>query len=610
MTTPLALPLDDWVAAAARPVQLDVLNASCEPGTRRDYSNITPEDAFPLLIQACRTRFGNLEGLDFNTKQSPGPLAYSATLTITGPDEIGIEFPHSGYHATRTQAKMHAAHRAVQQGAIEFVMQSDAPEPAALAKPTNSISAKPPPPASAQTTEPIAPTVAPIPPNPAPAPNTKSIPPWSAPQARPPINLINSVLQKAYNSHKVPLSRTSQTWDLPPYMNGVAARLTIKLPSGKKQSYGTLPGDNSTNGARAKRPQVYPSTKVAKEAVAALAIESGVLDWIRAEELPTVPSTRKPLAALESARRTDDVPLPSYNQAGPSNQAQPPEGLPPKPTFLPAAPPKDPPTQSQPAGGPDEAYDRMAAEMINLLAKETELRHARIPTQNSTPISPVEEAQAVDELLGSPVASRATSPGPEVVLIPKKPVPKEGTRSLNVEEEDEQSVAMDLETDAGSLTRAASIVSNLGRRASGEIDRVQEAEVEEPPRKKQRTEAPDSLVGKSLGSGEAKIMEGDSYSKILSGLLAAPAAYMHTEPVSTDYCLEYGRPQPQVTYQRHRVDATDEGPVNYHVSLVVGNARYELSKNYEKVQEAEEKLSKRILKLFGVKPKRVRADEV
>lgn len=80
MATSLALPLDDWVAAAARPVQLDVLNASSEPGARRNYSKITPEDAFPLLIQACRTRFGNIDGLDFNVKESPGPLGMTNCL--------------------------------------------------------------------------------------------------------------------------------------------------------------------------------------------------------------------------------------------------------------------------------------------------------------------------------------------------------------------------------------------------------------------------------------------------------------------------------------------------------------------------------------------------
>ena len=80
MAASLALPLDDWVAAAARPVQIDVLNASCESGTRRDYSVIAPEDAFPLLIQACRTRFGSLEALDFNTQESSGPLGTTNAL--------------------------------------------------------------------------------------------------------------------------------------------------------------------------------------------------------------------------------------------------------------------------------------------------------------------------------------------------------------------------------------------------------------------------------------------------------------------------------------------------------------------------------------------------
>jgi hypothetical protein len=102
---------------------------------------MTVEDAFPLLIEACRTRFGGLQALDFGIKETNGPLgslfalslvwlaqafspAYSSTLTVTGPDEIGIEFPNSGKHPTQIMAKMHAAHRAVQQGALEFIMQS------------------------------------------------------------------------------------------------------------------------------------------------------------------------------------------------------------------------------------------------------------------------------------------------------------------------------------------------------------------------------------------------------------------------------------------------------------------------------------------------------
>lgn len=139
--TELTMSLDDWVCASARPIRLDILEKSREPGIRHDYSDLSVEEAFPLLIHACMSQFGNLRGLDFGLKESRGPLgvcedgisfrflicfckAYSAALTITGPDEIGIEFPNSGRYPTKLLAKMHAAHRAVQEGAIEYIMQS------------------------------------------------------------------------------------------------------------------------------------------------------------------------------------------------------------------------------------------------------------------------------------------------------------------------------------------------------------------------------------------------------------------------------------------------------------------------------------------------------
>lgn len=245
---------------------------------------------------------------------------------------------------------------------------------------------------------------------------------------------------------------------------------------------------------------------------------------------------------------------------------------------------------------------------VNYLEQVAQLRQEN-QCQTPQSVSPA-EVQVVDELLGSPIASRAPTPGTETTRTPKILAPKEAPKNHITENEDERSVAMDLETDSGSLTLDTPIASNLGRRVSGEMNGGREAEVEEPPRKRQRIEDTGAFSSKILDSEEVKMMEGESYSKILSGTLFASSASSYTEPDSVDYCLEYGRPQPQVTYQRHRVDTTDTSSFNYHVSLVVGNARYELSKNYEKVQEAEEKLSKRILKLFGVKPKKVRVDEV
>jgi hypothetical protein len=78
--TGLAVSLDDWVCASARPVRLDILESSRDPGTRRDYSDLSVEDAFPLLIQACKTRFGDLRGLDFGLKESSGPLGENTPI--------------------------------------------------------------------------------------------------------------------------------------------------------------------------------------------------------------------------------------------------------------------------------------------------------------------------------------------------------------------------------------------------------------------------------------------------------------------------------------------------------------------------------------------------
>jgi hypothetical protein len=82
MATALTIPLDDWVCATARPARTDAVYDSCAPGTRRDHSKVTVEDAFPLLIQACRTRFGGLQALDFGIKESSGPLGSNFELSL------------------------------------------------------------------------------------------------------------------------------------------------------------------------------------------------------------------------------------------------------------------------------------------------------------------------------------------------------------------------------------------------------------------------------------------------------------------------------------------------------------------------------------------------
>jgi hypothetical protein len=69
----LGVPLDDWVCAPARPTRTDVIYESYASGTR-DYPKTTVGDAFPSLIQACSTRFGGLQALDFGFKESSGSL--------------------------------------------------------------------------------------------------------------------------------------------------------------------------------------------------------------------------------------------------------------------------------------------------------------------------------------------------------------------------------------------------------------------------------------------------------------------------------------------------------------------------------------------------------
>lgn len=92
---------------------------------------------------------------------------------------------------------------------------------------------------------------------------------------------------------------------------------------------------------------------------------------------------------------------------------------------------------------------------------------------------------------------------------------------------------MDLETDAGSIGQA----TPAGRRLSVEVEAVQE-DVDEPPRKRQRTELPDALSGRSSNPEEIKVMEGESYSKILSGELFFLLAYIQS--LSRVYRLLFG----------------------------------------------------------------------
>jgi hypothetical protein len=103
-------------------------------------------------------------------------------------------------------------------------------------------------------------------------------------------------------------------------------------------------------------------------------------------------------------------------------------------------------------------------------------------------------------------------------------------------------------------------------------------------------------------------MTGASYSSILSGIVIPfirnyNQICQRLEPL--EFCFEHGHAQPQVTYQRNFKRPKAEGPVMYGVSITLGASRFELSKEYESIELAEEKLSKRILRQFGVRAKKI-----
>jgi hypothetical protein len=139
--------------------------------------------------------------------------------------------------------------------------------------------------------------------------------------------------------------------------------------------------------------------------------------------------------------------------------------------------------------------------------------------------SPVGDAEVVEDMLGSAIISRP----PSSVSLGNDTRDKNIESQLSDEEvpisneardEDNQSEPMDLETDAGTEHRASSVISDRGRRASVEMEMEMEMErlAEEPPRKKQRTEAPLSRINeKTPDQEEVKVMQGDSYARILSG---------------------------------------------------------------------------------------------
>ncbi|KAB5590428.1 hypothetical protein CTheo_6120 [Ceratobasidium theobromae] len=614
--TELTMSLDDWVCASARPIRLDILEKSREPGIRHDYSDLSVEEAFPLLIHACMSQFGNLRGLDFGLKESRGPLAYSAALTITGPDEIGIEFPNSGRYPTKLLAKMHAAHRAVQEGAIEYIMQSQDPSTDSNQIPSPTIAAS-----ESVAKDPSSSSIKPSVPQDA-VQHAKAALKKGKP-SQDPMNLINAHLQRVYRNHKIKMPKTSQEWTIWEYGSGLAARLTIRLPSGKSRIYGTIIGNVIYPGQSRK---TYASPREAKKEVSTDAVKAGVLEFIKSKSggVPALASMPAPLPAPASAhaapvekdRPNFGAPLPRHGALSnyvafdpttarftaslprqPANKHQ--ENQLPRRPLSPVAP--DLPVPPLPAA---RASDPVA-EQVTASPQPTEPRYQSFGHVNSLH-SPVDEVEAVDELLG-PVtdsANDSTNHGAS---------DEEGQFGLGRDKRsvtplgDERSEPMDLESDAGTPARETLIIPDSGRRISPDMD---EAQAEEPPLKRQKTESlasPILRVGPNSNAREPRVMYGSSYSNVLSGsvLFDLRLNVRHSILRHAEFCFQTSRAQPQIAYQRHVKDSTKANSIMYHVSIVVGTSRYELSKNYESVQVAEEKLSKRILRQFGIRAKKV-----
>ncbi|KAG8732498.1 hypothetical protein FRC10_000889 [Ceratobasidium sp. 414] len=597
MATALTVPLDHWVAANSHPIKIESPDDLRALGARRDYSTIGVEEAFALLHHTCKACFGDLAALEFSVKESDGPLAYSATLTVTGPDEIGIEFPDSGKHPTAIMAKMHAAHRAVQQGVIAFMMQgqnlaSNTPrtvpdrfEPSGL-PPRGAVTHLTPlnPPTVPKKPQTLPKTLL------VPMASTSSVPlgtsskPLATSSKLPaasfdksPVSVINELLQKVYSAKKLhKLANTGLKWEQKLYHEGYLARMTVTLPSGISKSYGSVPETLPANHHKSKYPlKVEAMPNVAKRAVATYAIKLGVLGFIATEDV-----SGRALASVV---------------------------LPPKPTFLPPKPPV--------ATGSNQIELKVPSVQQEINALPFGINNDRLRTSfspvNDTPIvdertiddapptddmqtpgdaQAVNDVQAMDEILGSPQISRPPSPkvGNETFKadVESRHTVRERLGSYEPLDPDDQSESMELDTEVGAVTREHSVMSDTARKVSLEME--EDRSGEEPPKKRQKTEPPENAVSeKTPGPVEVKVIQGASYADILSA-----------------YCVENGHLQPQVTYQRQRNESDPNAPVLYHVSIVVGLKRYELSKHYESVQSAEEKLSKRILKLFGIRAKK------
>ncbi|KAH7334118.1 hypothetical protein B0J17DRAFT_721335 [Rhizoctonia solani] len=576
MTVPTGLttPLDQWVGASARSARLDMLLRSYSSAGRNNHSHLHIDDALPLLSHACKTGFGDLTALEFGVKASQGPLAYSAVLTITGPDEIGIEFPDSGNHATREQAKVHAAYKAILGGAIGYIIQSAGPA-------TLNLNESPVP-------FPTSPKLA-----------TKSVSKTDAPksvasnvkqgkkargqkQKAPPdaLNLINTFLQRVYRDHKISMPKSSQEWEVVYFEGGVTARLTIRLPSGSSRSYGDLPGRPSEPG---KGPKIYSSTMVAKREVASDALKAGVLQFIKFDKLEGAPQPQPP--SPTTSKVLAHAPLSAYVAYDPSRaprvtgaNAIPISGiastsanvLPPRPSFSSPTPTDNVATHNV---GPVPPLEQVLDLLDDLLG----------PASLSNPESSEYEDEEVDELQSSECGNnRPLSEG--------------------------RCESMELDSDTGTPPKEVT-ATHIENRVSPPRDEPEP--VDEPPHKKLRIEPPESPIqgpAQERSPQEPRVMHGSSFSRILSGSIFFSIRVEFQSiliDVLVEFCFEHGHAQPQVTYQRNFEHSKAEGPVMYNVSITLGASRFELSKHYESIELAEEKLSKRILRQFGVRAKRI-----
>ncbi|KAG9086856.1 hypothetical protein FRC06_002849 [Ceratobasidium sp. 370] len=464
MAIELTVPLDHWVAANSRPIKIESPDDLRALGARRDFSTMAVEDAFALLHHTCQACFAALE---FSVKESNGPLAYSATLTVTGPDDVGIEFPDSGKHPTAIMAKMHAAYQAVQQGAIAFMLQGrDSASNALQTAPDRLEPGGLPPRGNTTNLAPLDPPTVPKKPQPpktipvhmgstsgtSPAipdkPPATSSKPLAASSGKSPVSIVNELLQKVYSAKKLhKLANTGLKWEQKRYDEGYLARMTVTLPSGKSKSYGSVPETLSANHLKSKYPlKVETMANVAKRAVATYAIKLGVLDFIATEDV-----SGRALASVK---------------------------LPPRPAFLPPKPPvasgsnqielsipSVQPETNAPLGPANDQRSSMSLSPVNDTPTTTNIQttdDAPPPndTQTASDIQTVNEVQAVDEIFGSPQVSRPPSPkaGNETFNadVESRHAVHERLGSYEPFDQDDQSESMDLDTDAGAVTRGNS----------------------------------------------------------------------------------------------------------------------------------------------------------